>query len=76
MAVFTHYEESEQIRTSQRLTRDCRGPGAFINPARCTAGSAGDDRTRCASGNADTDAHSGADDRCCDTVDDRHDHGT
>ena len=74
MAVFTHYEESEQIRTGQRPTRDCRGPGAFINPARSTAGSAGNDRARRARSDAYAGPHSGAHDGG-DAVDHRHEHG-
>lgn len=52
--VVRHYEEDHSLRTDQRPTRDCRGPGAFINPVVC----AGDSR---AAHNAYNDDHDDAD---------------
>ena len=47
---FLHYDEEHKpaLCTNQRPPRDCRGPGAFLNPADCPGGApgtAGDDGT-------------------------------
>ena len=61
-AVITHYEEDPSIRTHQRPPRDCRGPGAFINPTACTASAASSDGFTAGDGDAaaGSSGHSGS----------------